>query len=417
MGPDIVLLTILLLLSAIFSGSETALVSLTSSKVDELVNQKKKNSKLLKKLKKNPHRLLITVLIGNNIVNIAASALAAVLMTEAFGSSGVGIATAVMTLLILVFGEITPKSFSHQHAVGVSLFMARPIYVMQVIFFPFVWTFERIVDFVNQIFGSSKSITVTEGELMAMVNIGAREGSIERQEKELIENVLEFNDIKVEEVMTPRVSIEALNDEMSIQDAVEYAISHSHSRLPVIHDNLDNIVGIVSIKELLDFSWNNNVSKKLKNLKLSIPLEVPKTKKINKLFRELQRKHQHFAMVIDEFGGTAGLVTLEDLLEEIVGDIVDESDKHINPLDIVDKTNVIVSGNTLIEDVNDFFKLKFGKNELDTVNGLLVDHLGRFPREGETLDFPRLRIQILEMDQNVVKRAQITKKKKKIVNK
>lgn len=412
MSTQITILAIFLVLSAIFSGSETALVSVTKSKVDELVAQKKRNSKLLKKMKNNPQKLLITVLIGNNIVNIGASAYAALIFTEIFGSSGVGIATGVMTFLILIFGEITPKSYCHQHAEGVSLFMAKPIYGLQILFWPFVWLFEKIVHITNRILGSKKDVTVTEGELVAMLRIGAKEGSIEKHEKEFIENIFEFNDIKVEEVMTPRVQLDALDEEMSIQEAVDFVIKHTHSRLPVYRENLDNIVGMISIKELLQYYDEHNSSKKLKNLDITVPLEVPLSKKINILFREFQQKHIHIAVVIDEHGGTAGLVSLEDLLEEIVGEIVDETDPHEKTLEVIDKSTVISKGSTEVEEIHDFFNIKFWKNEHDTINTMVMEHLNRFPREGETVQFSKVKIEILQMKDNIVERVKVTKKRR-----
>lgn len=401
----------LVVLSGIFSGSETALVSISNSKVDALVAKKARNSKVLKKLKSDPHKLLITILIGNNIVNIGASAYAAVLMTSLYGSNGVGIATGVMTFLILVFGEITPKSFAHQHAEGFSLIMARPVYLLQLVLFPVVWFFDLIVDVVNKIFGGAKRATVTEGEIVAMLKIGAQEGAIESQERELIENVLEFNDIEVEEVMTPRVTIEALDCNATLADAVAFVIEHSHSRIPVYDGDLDNIVGILSIKELLRLNDERSSRTKLKNLDLVRPLEVPFSKKINKLFREFQRKHQHMAVVIDEYGGTAGIVTMEDLLEEIVGEIVDEFDHHETPIEIVNNKTIIVGGQTLVEDINDFFKLKIGPNERDTVSSLVIDFLHRFPREGEVIKMERATITVISMKKKLVDKVKITKKR------
>lgn len=409
MITKISILAVLIVLSSIFSGSETALVSLSKSKVDELVSKKAKNSKILQKLKNNPHRLLITVLIGNNIVNIAASGYAAIIFTEIFGSNGVGIATGIMTLLILIFGEITPKAFAHQHAIQVSLLMARPVYFMQIFFFPFVWFFDRIVDFVNNLTGNKQGFTVTEGELVAMLKIGAKEGAFEKQEREFIENVLEFNDIEVKEVMTPRVNIEALDIDMTIQDAVDFVIKHSHTRYPVYDEGLDDIVGILSIKDLLKYFDEFSPRKKLRNLDLKMPLEVPLSKKIDKLFRDFQRRHVHLAIVIDEYGGTAGLVTLEDLLEEIVGDIVDEYDIHQPVLEVVDKKSVIARGDAWVEDINDHFKINLWKEERSTLNNMIVNFLHRFPREGEEVLMPRARIQILKMNENIVEEVKITK--------
>ncbi|MFH1284506.1 MAG: hemolysin family protein [Candidatus Peregrinibacteria bacterium] len=412
MLPQILVLILLVLLSAVFSGSETALVSITSSKVNELVAQKVRHSSVLKKLKRNPHRLLITILIGNNVVNIGASVYAAVIFTKAFDSSGIGIATGVMTFLILVFGEITPKSFAHQHAVGVSLLVARLIYSLQIILFPLVWVFEKIVNFVNRLVGSKKGTTVTEGEIVAMLSIGAAEGTIEKQEKELIENVLEFNDIEVEEVMMPRVHIEALDSNMNLQDAVSFVLRHTHTRLPVYNGDLDNIIGIISIKELLGFYDKYPPNKKLSKLKLTPPLEIPLSKKINKLFSEFQRKHQHMALVIDDHGGTAGLVTMEDLLEEIVGEIVDEFDAAEKPIEIVNRTTVLARGSALVEDINDFFRIKLFGNERNSISTMITDYLHRFPLEGETVIMPRIKIDILKMNRHLVSKVRIQKRRK-----
>jgi CBS domain containing-hemolysin-like protein len=409
MYSQFLILIVLIFFSAIFSGSETALVSLTKSKVDELVEKKTRNSKILQKLKNDPHKLLITILIGNNVVNIGASAYAAVLFTGIFASSGIGIATGVMTFFILVFGEITPKSFAHQHAVGVSLIMARPIYYLQILLFPLVWVFDKVVDFTNYLFGSGSKYTVTEGEIVAMLKIGAQEGAIEKQEKELMENVLEFNDIEAQEVMTPRVAIEALESDMTIQEAVDFAIRHSHSRLPVYEENIDNIIGIISIKELLKYSKQYSSNKKLGNLDLMPPIQVPLSKKIDKLFREFQRKHRHIAVVIDDHGGTAGLVTMENLLEEIVGEIVDEEDVVQKPIEIIDGHTIITTGSALVEDVNDFFRIKLDANDRDTINTMINDHLHRFPGEGEIIKFSRVKICVLKADKKGVTKVKIHK--------
>jgi len=413
MVSEILTLMFLIILSGIFSGSETALVSLSQSKVDELVSRKVRNSKLLSKLKSDPHKLLITVLIGNNIVNIGASAYAAVLFIEIFDSAAIGISTGVMTFLILIFGEITPKAFAHQHASGVSLFMARPIYILQIIFWPLVWFFDLVVDGVTKLVGSDKRHTVTEGEIVAMLKIGQQEGAIEKQERELIENVLEFNDIEVDEVMTPRVELEALDSDMTLDEAVDFAIKHSHSRLPVYGKDLDDIIGIISIKHLLKYTDEEPQNKKLKKLGLTPPLEVPESKKINKLFREFQRKHQHMAIVIDEYGGTAGIVTMEDLLEEIVGEIVDETDIVELQMEIKNKNTVVVTGSTLLEDLNDFFKINIGENERDSVNTFITEYLHRFPREGESILFPKVKVTVLTMSNNVIKKAEIKRRKKR----
>lgn len=409
MLSQILVLIALLVLSAFFSGSETSLVSVTNSKVSELVSKGIKNAKLLQKLKKDPHKLLITVLIGSNVANTGASALAAVVLTDVFGSSGVGIATGIMSFMILIFTDMTPKSFAHQHASTIALVVARPIYLFQLILFPFVWFCEKIVVLFNKLMGSKKVYSVTEGELVAMLKIGAEEGAIEKHEREFIENVLEFNDIEVSEVMTPRVAIEAVDSETTIQDAVEFVKKHPHSRIPVYKENVDNIIGLISVKDLLKSYDEYSPRKRLKTLKLIHPIEVPTSKKIYKLFREFQRKHVHMAIVIDEFGGTAGIVTLEDILEEIVGEIADEFDTAEIPIEVINDKTIIAKGDMTIEDINDFFKIKFAQNEHDTINTFLVEHLHRFPREGEIVKLPRAKILILKMKKKMVDKVKITK--------
>lgn len=413
MDSNTLILITLVLLSAFFSASEIALISLSKSKVNDLVDSKVGNSRILKKLKDNPHRILITVLVGNTIVNIAASSIATVLFTEKFGDAGIGMATGIMTFVILVFGEITPKSFAQQHAEGMSLLVAKPIFLLQILLFPIVWLFEKLVSVITHFFGSKKTHTVTEGEIVAMLKIGAKEGSIEKHEKELIENVLEFNDIQVEEIMTPRIAIEALNCEMTIQEAVDFVIKHTHTRIPVYKGNIDHITGVISIKDLLKYYDKYRPHRKLATLEIPPPLEVPLSKKINKLFSEFQRRHIHMAIVIDEHGGTAGVATLEDLLEEIVGEIVDEFDVDEKPIEIVDPLTINAKGSALLEDINDFFRIKLGDNDRDTINTMIIEHLHRFPREGEKIVLPNVKMKILKMKKNVIDGVRITKIQKK----
>jgi putative hemolysin len=403
----------MLFVSCFFSISETALISLPKSRVDALVNAKTKNSRILHKLKTNPQKILITVLIGNNLANVAASTYAAILFSKIFASNALGISTGVMTMLLLVFGEITPKAFAHQYAEILSLIVAWPIYVLEVILFPLVWIFENLFKVVNHLIGGKKPLTVTEGEVLAMLKIGAKEGSIEKHEREFIENVFEFNDIQVQDVMTPRVAVDALDSRTTIDEAVDFVGKHSHTRIPVYEKDLDHIIGVISVKDLLAYFDKYSQSKKLKNLKLVKPLEVPYTKKINHLFREMKKRHVHMGVVIDEFGGTAGIVTMEDLLEEIVGEIADEHDQEEAPIEVLDNNTIIIKGSMLVEDVNDFFRVKFSDKEKDPINTLLVEHLQRFPREGEVVRFPMGKILVLQVKNNVVQKVKITKFSKK----
>lgn len=414
MTAQIIFLLVLLALSGFFSGSETAIISLSDAKVRQLAKEKKRGSATLSLLKQDPHKLLITILIGNNLVNIGASVLATVVFTDFFGSTGLGIATGVMTLLVLIFGEITPKSFATKYSVGISLFVAKPLYILQVLLSPIIWIMDKIVKFLMNMMGSEyNEEDVSEEEIKALIELGAEKGSIEKREKELLKNILQFNDITVEEVMTPRVSIEALSEDSTLQEAIDFVIKKSHSRIPVYEDTIDNVVGIVTIKDILMFSEQYNDNKKLGNCELKKPLIVPVSKKIDVLFKEFQKARTHLAIVLDEYGGTAGLVTLEDLLEEIVGEIIDESDVEEMPIKSVSDYEIEAHGVTKLEDINDYLGITIKGHEKEAVSALILDKLNRFPKTGEVIEFPNAKIKVLKMHDNKIMRVSVEKKNKK----
>lgn len=407
----IVWLIVLVIMSGIFSGSETAIISVSDAKIRSLVKEKVSRANTLYLLKQDPHKLLITILIGNNLVNIGASVLATVVFTKAFGSSGIGIATGVMTLFILIFGEITPKSFATKYSVKISLLVAKPLYIMQILFFPIIWFLDKIVQFLIKVLGdNAKNEHVSEEELKAIIDIGAEEGAILKAEKELLHNVLQFNDIHVEEVMTPRVEVDALPIESTLQEAIDFVIKKSHSRIPVYQDTIDNIIGIITIKDVLTMSEKYNTNKKLENIRLKKPIVVPVSKKIDVLFKEFQHAHTHIAIVIDEYGGTAGIVTLEDLLEEIVGEIIDESDIEEMPIKKIDDEKIIANGLTKVEDINEYLHINIIGNEKEPISAFILDELNRFPKNGEVIKLPHIRIKILKIIDNKIVSVSIEKK-------
>ncbi|MBI5754587.1 HlyC/CorC family transporter [Candidatus Peregrinibacteria bacterium] len=323
----ILFLALLLALSAIFSASEIAIVSITPSKVRELITKKKRGAKSVELLKKHPQKFLITILIGNNMVNTGAAVFATLLFTELFGSDGAGIAVGVMTFLILVFGEITPKSLAHRYSTPFSLFIARFILILEKILFPCIWLLEKLLQAFMKFTGSKGHAHImTEDEIMAMVSLGEEAGALEKHEKELIENILEFNDIAVKEVMTPRRDIKALPLNTSMKKAARYVAEHMHSRFPVYKDHLDAIVGILGVKEILEGLSKSKDDIALSDIALLPVIRTSENKKIHHLFKDFQKKRAHMAVVVDEHDATVGVVTMEDLLEEIVGEIEDEYD-------------------------------------------------------------------------------------------
>ncbi len=414
MTIQIISLILLIILSGFFSGSETAIISVSDARVRSLVKEKKKSANILDVLKKDPHKLLITILIGNNLVNITASVLATVVFTNAFGSSGLGIATGVMTFLVLIFGEITPKSFATKYSVGIALFVAKPLYMLQIIFSPIIWVMNKLVKFLINLMGHEyNDEEVSEEEIKALIDLGAEKGSIQKREKELLKNILQFNDITVEEVMTPRISVDALSEDTTLQDAINFVIKKSHSRIPIYKNTIDNVVGIVTIKDILMLSEQFNYNKKLANCELKNPLFVPVSKKIDVLFKEFQKARTHIAVVIDEYGGTAGIVSLEDLLEEIVGEIIDESDIEEMPISAVSEFEIEAHGVTKLEDINDFLGISIKGHEKEPISALILDKLNRFPKNGEIIDLPHAKIKILKIVGNKIVKVSVSKNTKK----
>lgn len=381
---SIILLFVLILLSGFFSGSETALVSLSPAKIRTLTENKKRFAKTISKLKKHPDRLLITILVGNNLVNIGASVMATAVAQDLFGSQVLGVVVGVMTMLILIFGEIVPKTTAQRFNILFAQATSPILYFLQFVLFPFIWLLEKITKFFIWILGEERFKSVTEEEVIAMLNIGHEEGEFNEQESEFIQNIFEFSDTTAEEIMVNRNEINAFSSELTLEKALKTISKSSHSRMPVYEQSIDNIVGYITLKDLLKFSrLKANLKKKLTDLKLHKILFFPVTKPINNIFRTFQKKRVHIAIILDEFGSTAGLVTIEDVLEEIVGDIVDESDVEESSIKKTGKNTFHLEANTTLEEIFEFHHFGTSVPEHKTIAFLIIKELGAFPREGE----------------------------------
>ena len=321
----LLVLLLLLILSAFFSGSEIAFASLSPAKVRKLLEKKNGGSKSLAWFKENPQRFISTILIGNNVVNISLSAIATVLTIELFGNKWVGAATGVVTFVVLVFGEIMPKTLASAYAEPFSLAVARPMRLLANVLWPLVAFFEALSTRMLAAFGAKKEPTVTEDELKVMARMAAEEGVIEHTEREMLESLFQFNDITASDVMTPRVDVFALEANKKIGDVVQKILNSPFSRVPIYTKSIDRITGVLYVRDILQYL----VDKKDPDAPLRFiarPLFfVPHSMTLNELFREFQVRKIHIAVVLDEHGGTEGLVTLEDLLEEIVGEIHEEA--------------------------------------------------------------------------------------------
>ena len=354
--------------------------------------------------------MLIPILIGNNLVHILTTVLATFWAIEVFGNNAIGIVTGVLTFLILMFGEITPKTFAQKYAERFARALAHPLLWLTKILFPIIWIFEK---FTNVLISGLKLKgplhSVSEDELLALVDIVTKEGVIEEQEQELIENVLEFTDTIAEEVMTVKKDIEMLKIGTSINEAVHFFLNHSHSRIPVYKESIHNFVGIVTVHDILRFLHDPEKGKTLADFKLIAPIIVPKTKSISKLFHEFQKRRQHLAIVVDERGETAGLITMEDILEEIVGDIVDEQDQEEKMIKVIGKNEWLADGDTSIEQINEDLDIELDYPEHQTVSLLILEQLHRFPKLGEKIVYENLIFQVKEMGKKKIELIQITK--------
>lgn len=415
MNSEIYFLIVLILLSALFSGAETAFFSLSKAHVHALVGQKKRNAKTLEKIKSDPQLLLITILLGNNLVNISASSLATVIAIEKFGSLGAGIATGVMTLVILFFGEITPKSFAQKNASSIALRVAPLMRLIMFLLVPFVWVMNVITNSIQRLFGvSEQSLHVSEDEVRAMLHLGHKEGVVEQDEKDMIEKVFQLNDITVEDVMTPEEYIIGFNMDTTIGEALPIIEGSGHSRFPVYSNDDDEIEGVVYLKDVFSLiisreSEQKNVrvtDTKISDL-MKPPMFVPETMLVDDLMREFQKRRVHIAVVVDEHGSVEGLVTLEDLLEEIVGEIVDETDTSSEHIERIDPNTLLVNPRVTIGRVNAMFKSQLKGSKQKSIGWLVLKEFGRIPDKGDSLTIDDYKFIITEAEEHRIRKIQI----------
>ncbi len=352
MIENAIILAVLILLSGFFSGTEVALVSIGKIRARTLLREKRRGAKSLYKLKQNPERMIITILIGNNIVNVAAAAIATVIATDYFGSAGLGIATGVMTFLLLVFGEITPKTLSAKHSTKIALIVAKPILIMSYILYPVISVFEWFSKISAKLVKLKES-PMTEEELKVMIEYTAEKNIIDLEEKKFLESVLQFNDIRAEEVMTPKDKIFSLDSKMTVKKSLKELSRSKYSRIPLYSGRKNNITGIVHIRDILA---NLGTNKKLKDIDYE-PVIVAHNLTLDNIFKIFQLNQAHMAMVVDSNRKVIGILTLEDIMEELVGEIMDEKDLTPTTIIRIDKRTIVVHGETLIERINKFFRV------------------------------------------------------------
>ena len=391
---QIIVLALLILFSAFFSATETAFSSLNQIKIKHLAQNGHHGAKRTLKLSENFDKVLTTILIGNNIMNIGAASLATVLFVRYWGNAGVTISTAVMTTLVLIFGEITPKSMAKKAPESFALTVTPFLMLCMFILTPFNFIFSLWQKLMNKVFKFKKEAATTEDELLTYVSEVQQEGGINENEGDLIRSVIDFDDLKVEEIFTPRVNVIAISENDDLKK-ITHAFRHSgYSRLPVYDTNIDHIIGIINHK---DFYNRVLLEKQALDTIIKPPVFVTEYMKVSNLLELLQEYKSHMAIVKDEFGGTLGIVTMEDILEEIVGDIWDEHDEIIEQMIKIDDKNYRVKGNADLEDI--FEELGIDEElEFSTVNGWAQDELGKIPSIGEVFNYRNLTVTITGAD-------------------
>ncbi|MBW6451159.1 MAG: hemolysin family protein [DPANN group archaeon] len=385
-----VLLFIFLLLSAFFSGVETAIVSVSKIRAQFLASTNVRGAKALYKLKQNPDRFLVTVLVGNNLVNIGSSAIATSIAISLYGSVGVGIATGVMTLIILVFCEISPKSYALKHSEYVSLHVSKLIVLLEIFMYPLGALLLKITGVLVNNGAMENKQKITEEYLKSFISMSAEQGAIKKDEKEFMHRVLNFDDFLVKDIMIQRMKVVGLDINTSKRALLEFIDTVNYSRIPVYEDSIDNIKGVLYVRDFLHYLRKKKSDFNLKKM-LHKPIFVPETKKIGVLLKLFQKKQIHIALVVDEYGSISGIVTLEDILEELVGEIYDETDTELKKIRKLKGSTYIVDGDIYMEDL----EVELGINcidivdpKYDTLGGFILHRLGRIPILNEKIDIP-----------------------------
>ncbi len=404
---NIAILVVLFIFSSFFSGSETAFFSLGKVRVKQIENLRSPASKKVIYLLSDPHKLIITILIGNTLVNIAASSIMADIFYTRMGEKGIGISILVMMIVLLVFGEVTPKMFALSNARKFSFFASFPLLFFERLFAPFRYFFSKVAGGLVRAMGldiPSEKPRITEQEIRHLFSIGKKKGVVKEKEESMIEGILQFKDLNAADIMTPRIDVAALDLNEKQDELIRGVKENQYSRLPVYIHNLDNIVGVIHAKDFLlapaATSTRNFVRK---------PYFVPESMRIDDLLQELQRMKIHMAIVTDEYGVTSGVVTIEDILEEIVGEIRDELDFERPKIRKIDQKTFAAAGQVHINDINEEIGLGIETEEVDTIGGFVILKMGRIPQAGDTIEVNGYLITVDDVSKNRITSLKIEK--------
>lgn len=408
---QLVILGVLLIASGFFSASETALMSLSKIRIRHMQEEKVKGANLVSKLTEDSGKLLSSILVGNNIVNIAATSLSTSLFITILNGrpEAVPVATAVMTILVLIFGEITPKTIAANNSEKVAILVSKPIKLIILILKPIVWVFNIITKVIFKLFGIQSNMGqpyITEEELKTMVNVGHEEGVLEIEERQIINNVFQFGDMQAKEAMVQRLDMVCINAQDSYEEVINIFKEEQFSRIPVYEESVDDIIGIVNIKDIVFLSESEinefDIKKHVREAFFTYEF-----KKITELLEEMKKDKSQMAIVVDEYGGTSGLITIEDLVEEIVGEIEDEYDEDDEDIQVIKEDEFIVDGSKKISEVNELIGTNLESEEFDSIGGFIIGYLKRLPEENEVIEVDNVKFCIESLDKNRIKKIRV----------
>ncbi len=410
MGSDSISLIIILvciICSMYFSATETAFSSLNRVRIKNMAEKGNRKAKLVLKLTDKYDEMLSTILIGNNIVNILASSMATLLFVSLLGDPDLGatVSTVVLTIVILIFGEISPKSIAKEMPERFAMFSAPLLQFLMTILTPANWLFKGWKKLLSLVIKSPEETGITEEELLTIVEEAEQGGGIDKEESDLIRNAIEFNELEVRDIFTPRIDIESIPSDITKEKAARVFSETGYSRLPVYEGDVDNIIGILNHKDFFNTVYDQKaeISSIIKPV-----IFVPKSKKLADLLKELQEQQLHIAVVMDEFGATAGIVTLEDILEELVGEIWDEHDEIVREMSKSDENTFIVSGKANVEKIFEILRAD-GEFDAVTVSGWVMEYLEKIPAEGDTFEDCGLRVKVLKMSGRRIEQVEIVR--------
>ncbi len=404
---NVILIILLVTLSAMFSSCETTFSTVNKVRLKNYAAQGNQKAKKALRIAESFDNSLTAILIGNNIVNIASTSLSTVLFTDLFGSKGVGIATVVMTIVVLTFGEILPKTFAKENAEKFAYFFASPLYLVIILLTPLVKFFTAFKNFVSRFYKNpDKAPSVTEDELKYIIDEIEEEGVLEKSEGKLVRSALDFDETTVSEILIPRVKVTGIEVNTPINKIKEVFLTEMFSRLPVYDKNIDNIIGIITQKDFFKMISENrsNIRDIIKNV-----VFISEFKLINDALHEMQRSKTHMSVILDQYGGTKGIITMEDIIEELVGEIYDEDDEIISPIVKISENHYEASGTLTIDEMLEAlgFPEEFITSNSNTVSGWIMEMTGHIPEIDERIQFDCFDIRILEKDAQKINKIEI----------